>query len=151
MKLTLDEIYADKLHVACLTKSDDIDMEELFLNKLYSQLQALKFKNLNVYATTTSYQGFFSKKIELLIVEFKKSRVKNLHAAFMVENSGGIYSFRMYKNIDSAYAKKVIEKPVAQRSDLLKNMFSSFEARHDFSMFDMLMDQHFDKALKSIL
>jgi len=148
VKLKLEEIYSDKLSLHTL--NTDEDMEEIFLNKIYSQLKALNIKGFNTYATTTSFQGLFSKKVEILVVEFKKSKIKSLYTLFLVQNNGAVFTFRMYKCLHPAYVEKVTEKPTAQRAELLKNLFTTFEDRHDFSMFDTLMDKMFDSALKSV-
>ena len=150
MKLTLEEIYFDKLSLKSSHTYTLDEIEERFLNTIYSHLQAMKIKSLDIYATSTNFQGFFSKKTELLVVEFKKSKIKNLYAVFLVQNHGVMFSFRLYKCIHTAYVKRVIEKPSAQRSELIKNLFQNFEERHDFSMFDTLMDQVFENALSSL-
>ena len=150
MKLKFDNIYADKLSLHTLSKSTDEEVEKLFLNRVYNKIQSLNIQGLDTYVENMNFAGFFASKTQVLTVEFKKSKLKNISACFFIQTNGKLLSLRMYKSLDKKYFEGLNEKPLVQRLEFIKNRMSDFEERHDFTSFDSLMDMLFTQAIKDL-
>ena len=150
MNIKIDEIYADKLHQQEIKSQSFNELENLYLKRIYSYVEAMKLKGFHVYADSINLGGLFSKKNQILVIEFKKSKVKGLTAYYYLQDNGFSMNFRLYKCINKSYINDLNEKPQAQRLEFIKNRLKSLDERDDFTMFDSLIDQLFVKAIKNL-
>lgn len=150
MTLKYENVYADKFSLKIIKESDEAQITKLYLNKIYNRLENLNLQGFDIYVEKESFSGFFSTKTQILTVEFKKSRIKRLNACFFIQNNGNSFSFRLYKGMDRAYFKDLLEKPQAQRLEFIKTRLRSFEEREEFTSFDTLMDMMFDQAVSEL-
>ncbi len=148
MNLKYENIYADKMHLQIINTKSTSQIEELYLNAIYNKIESLSLEGYAIYVEKENFGGFFSTKTQVLSVEFKKSKIKQLTACFFIQANGASVSFRLYKAMHKGYFKDLLEKPQAQRIEFVKNRFSSFEERDEFSSFDALMDKLFDEGIK---
>jgi len=148
MNLKYENIYADKMSLQIINTKSVSQVEELFLNAIYNKIESVKLEGYAVYVEKENFGGFFSTKTQVLSIEFKKSKIKQLSACFFIQGNGASISFRLYKAMHKSYFKGLTEKPQAQRLEFIKNRLSSFEERDEFTSFDMLMDLFFTEGLK---
>ncbi len=148
MNLKYENIYADKLSLQIIKNKSVPQVEELYLNAVYSKIESIKLEGYAVYVEKENFGGFFSHKTQVLTIDFKKSKLQQLSASFFIQANGTSVSFRLYKGVNKSYFKGLGEKPQAQRIEFMKNRMSSFEERDQFTSFDALMDMLFDKAVK---
>jgi len=150
MKLKYEHIYEDKLSLHTISTKSSDEVEKLFLNRIYSKIQKLELKGLDTYVEGMNFSGFFSSKSQVLTVEFKKSKLKKLTACFFIQANGKAISFRLYKSIEKSHFEGLLEKPIVQRLEFIKNRMNDFESRHDFSSFDAMMNMLFTEAIKDL-
>ena len=148
MNLKYENIYADKMHLQIINTKSNSQVEELYLNAIYNKIESLRLEGYAVYVEKENFGGFFSAKTQVLTVEFKKSKLKQLSAGFFIQANGSSISFRLYKGMHKSYIKGLAEKPQAQRLEFIKNRLGSFEERDEFTSFDALMDVLFAEGLK---
>ena len=148
MNLKYENIYADKLSLQIINNKSVPQIEELYLNAIYNKIESVQLEGYAVYVEKENFGGFFSTKTQILTIDFKKSKLKQLSASFFIQANGTSISFRLYKGIHKSYLKGLAEKPQTQRIEFIKNRLTSFEERDQFSSFDALMDLLFTEGLK---
>ena len=148
MNLKYENIYADKMHLQIINTKSASQVEELYLNAIYNKIESARLEGYAVYLEKENFGGFFSAKVQVLTVEFKKSKLKHLCASFFIQANGASISFRLYKSVNKAYFKGLAEKPQAQRIEFIKNRLGSFEERDEFTSFDAMMDMLFNEGVK---
>ena len=148
MNLKYENIYADKMHLQIINTKSASQVEELYLNALYNNIESIRLEGYDVYVEKENFGGFFSTKTQVLSVEFKKSKLKQLSACFFIQTNGASISFRLYKGMHKSYFKDLLEKPQAQRLEFIKSRLGGFEERDEFSSFDALMDMLFNEGIK---
>ena len=148
MNLKYEHIYADNMHLQIINNKSTSQAEELFLNAIYNKIESVRLEGYAVYVEKENFSGFFSSKTQILSIEFKKSKIKQLSACFFIQTNGSSISFRLYKAMHKSYFKGLTEKPQAQRLEFIKNRLTSFEERDEFTSFDALMDMLFNEGIK---
>ncbi len=148
MNLKYENIYADKMSLQIINAKSASQVEELFLNAIYNEIESVRLEGYAIYVEKENFGGFFSTKTQVLSVEFKKSKIKQLSACFFIQTNGSSISFRLYKAIHKSYFKGLTEKPQTQRLEFIKSRLISFEERDEFTSFDTLMDKLFDEGIK---
>ena len=149
-KLQIDAIYSDAMEIMLSSERSFNQLQERFLHSIYTEVTSLAIKGLEAYAISESFGGFISKKEEILIITYKKGKVKGLYGAFLAQSQGTSTTFRLYKCIDPALAQLANAKPQAQRIETIKLQLESFAARHEFTFLDALLERLYTNGLKRV-
>lgn len=150
MKLKIEHSYA-QINELKIISNTTIDMvENSFLNYLNKECQTLNLEGLNIFIDSLHFGGWFSSKTNVLVIEPKKSKLKNQRAYFFVTNNGKMYNFFLYRCMEPKYFSKLNDKIQNQRLEFMQTKLGSIEEQHEFVVFEKMVLYLFRESMNKL-